>query len=89
MFRKPILAAAATLATSAALVVATAGAAGAYNFPFNGRCGDPWYFDTGSHTMATFSHIDNGTYWYKITWGGQPPVPSDPLHHHNWSGCRK
>ncbi|MCG5214823.1 hypothetical protein [Streptosporangium sp. KLBMP 9127] len=89
MIARRILAAAATLVMSAAIVAAAAGTANAYNFPFNGRCGASWYYDGPSQTKATFSHIDNGTYWYKITWGGQPPVPGDPLHQHNWAGCRK
>jgi hypothetical protein len=85
--RKRNARAALVAAVALAGIFAATGSAEAYNFPFNGRCGQSWIFDGPSQTTATYDHKDGNLLYYKITWGGQPPVPGDPLNQANWASC--
>jgi hypothetical protein len=83
-------------ATAAALAVAAAGTAlwtnaghaHAYNFPFNGRCGQDRIYDYESQTEADYDHSDGDLLYYKIFWGPTQPDPGHPYDQSNWASCR-
>jgi hypothetical protein len=81
---------AATIGTGAVLVAASP--ALAYNFPFNGRCGQNEIYDNGSATWAYYHHKDGSKLYYQVYWGPNrtlPPNPNDPKSPANWASCTK
>ncbi len=60
----------------------------AYNFPFNGRCGQDRIYDYDSQTEADYDHKDGDLLYYKIWWGPTQPDPSHPYDQSNWASCR-
>jgi hypothetical protein len=76
------------LVAAGSALYSTAGQAYAYNFPFNGRCGQDRIYDYDSQTEADYDHSDGGLLYYKIWWGRTQPDPSHPYDQSNWASCR-
>ncbi len=80
--------AALALVAAGTALCATASHAHAYNFPFNGRCGQDPIYDYDSRTEADYDHSDGDLLYYKIWWGRTQPDPDHPYDQVNWASCR-